>query len=153
MRNQRLRSKIIFKVPDNLPQLQVNLGGSAIRGIIGVMKHNRFVLGLSSIGFIVLVLILNLTSPMEIGPFGVLLFFTTFYLVAFGLITLGVKVFCRLALKKETFRRKDYLYTAVAGFLPIMLLMARSFGVVNVWTVSLIGLFIILVEFFIYKRV
>lgn len=153
VRDQRLRSKIIFKVPDNLPQLQVNLGGSAIRGIIGVMKHNRFVLGLSSIGFIVLVLMLNLTSPMEIGPFGVLLFFTTFYLVAFGLITLGVKVFCRLALKKETFRRKDYLYTAVAGFLPIMLLMARSFGVVNVWTVSLIGLFIILVEFFIYKRV
>ena len=81
MRDQRLRSKIIFKVPDNLPQLQVNLGGSAIRGIIGVMKHNRFVLGLSSIGFIVLVLILNLTSPMEIGPFGVLLFFTTFYSV------------------------------------------------------------------------
>ena len=33
--------------------------GSAIRGIIGVMKHNRFVLGLSSIGFIVLVFLFD----------------------------------------------------------------------------------------------
>lgn len=120
--------------------------------ILRVMKHNRIILALSLIGLAVLILMLNFTSPTEIGPLGVLLFFTTIYLVAFGLITLGMKMFYRIGLGKKNFRKKDYFYAATAGFFPIMLLMARSFGAISVWTVGLILLFIVLVEFLVCKR-
>ena len=116
------------------------------------MKHNRFVYLVSIIGLAVLILMLNLTSPTEIGPFGVLLFFTTVYLVCFGVITLIYQTFLRIALKKRSLRNKDYLYTAVFAFGPIMLLMARSFGAVNLWTVSLVVFFLILAEFLVYKK-
>ena len=116
------------------------------------MKHNRIVLYTSIIGLAALILILLFTSPMEIGPFGVLLFFTTLYLVIFGVCSLLMQAFYRLAFKRATFRNKDYLYAAVISFGPIMLLMARSFGAINVWTIGLIILFLTLAEFLVAKR-
>ena len=95
---------------------------------------------------------LNFTSPTEIGPFGVLLFFTTLYITLFSIFALILQIFYRLAYKRETFRNKDYLYAAVMAFGPIMLLMARSFGAINLWTISLIIIFIFLGEFLVAKR-
>lgn len=117
------------------------------------MKHNRIISVISIVGLAALILMLNFTSPTEIGPFGVLLFFTTVYVVAFGITTLLIQSFMRLAFKKETFRSKDYLYSAVLAFGPIMFLMARSFGAINLWTTGLICLFIFLAEFLVAKRV
>lgn len=117
------------------------------------MKHNRIIILTSIISLAVLILMLNLTSPTEIGPSGVLLFFTTVYVVIFGLTTLLIKLFYSLALKRTQFRNKDYLYAAVAAFGPVMLLMARSFGAVTIWTIGLIAFFVALVEFFVCKRV
>ena len=90
---------------------------------------------------------------MEIGPFGVLLFFTTLYVSIFGFFTLIMQAFYRLAFKREKLRNKDYLYSAVISFGPIMLLMARAFGAISLWTVSLIFFFLILTEFLVAKRV
>ena len=117
------------------------------------MKHNRIISVASIVGLVALVLMLNFTSPTEIGPFGVLLFFTTVYVVSFGVVTLIMQSFMRLAFKKETFRGKDYLYSAVLAFGPIMFLMARSFGAINLWTTGLICIFIFLAEFLVAKRV
>ena len=117
------------------------------------MKHNRIIAILSIIGLAVLTIMLIFTSPTEIGPLGVLLFFTTVYIVAFGLITLLIQTFNHFAFKKSTLRNKDYLYSAVLAFGPIMLLMARSFGAVNLWTLSLITIFLFLAEFLVAKRV
>lgn len=102
---------------------------------------------------VLLLLMLLFTSPTEIGPVGVLLFFTTVYIVSFGLVTKVMQVFLRLAYKKREFRNKDYLYAAVLAFGPIMFLMARSFGAINLWTTLLICLFIALAEFLVAKRV
>ena len=96
---------------------------------------------------------LELTSPTEIGPFGVLLFFTTVYITFFGIISLLFQVFKRIAFKKPNLRNKDYLYSAVFAFAPIMVLMARSFGAINLWTIALICLFTALAEFLVYKRI
>ena len=116
------------------------------------MKHNRVVLALSLIGLAVLVLMLNLTSPVEIGPLGVLLFFGSTYIVLFGLMVFLMKTFYRLALRRKQFRNKDYLYAAVMAFGPIMLLMARSLGAISFWIVGLVVVFLFLVVFLIYKR-
>lgn len=117
------------------------------------MKQKRIILLTTSIGLAVLFLMLTLTSPTEIGPFGVLLFFTTLYVSFFGIMTLFIQAFKRLAFKQETLKRKDYLYSAVLAFGPIMLLMARSFGAVNLWTGALIVAFLALAEFLVYKRI
>lgn len=117
------------------------------------MKHNHIISLVSIAGLAVLIVMLNFTSPTEIGPLGVLLFFTTIYLVTFGLVTLLFQSFMRLAFKKETFRGKDYLFTAIFAFGPIMFLMARSFGAINLWTIGLICLFIFLAEFLVAKRI
>ena len=117
------------------------------------MKHNHVISIISIIGLAALIMILNFTSPTEIGPLGVLLFFTTVYVVAFGIATLIMQSFVKLAFKREHFRGKDYLYAAVIAFGPIMLLMARSFGAINLWTIGLIALFLFLAEFLVAKRV
>lgn len=117
------------------------------------MKHNRIIRLISIVGLAALILMLNITSPTEIGPFGVLLFFTTLYFVIFGITTFLVQTFIRIALKKKQMKNKDYLYAAVLAFGPIMLLMARSFGAVNLWTVGLIIAFLSLAEFLVYKRI
>lgn len=116
------------------------------------MKHNRFILFISIAGLAALLTMLEFTSPTDIGPLGVLLFFTTLYIVVFGVTTLIMQSFLRLAFKKEVFRNKDYLYSAVFSFAPIMILMVRSFGAINLWTIGLTILFTVLAEFLVAKR-
>lgn len=117
------------------------------------MNKNHIILSISIIGLAALIMMLTMTSPTEIGPLGVLLFFTTVYIISFGFITLAMQSFFKLAFKRSTFRGKDYLYSAVLAFGPIMFLMARSFGAINLWTTSLIIIFIFLAEFLVAKRI
>ena len=117
------------------------------------MKHNRIILAVGIIGLAALLLMVTVTSPTEIGPLGVLLFFTTLYLVFFCVISLLFQAFVRLAFKRKELKKKDYLYSAVLAFGPIMLLMARSFGAINLWTIALIIIFLSLAEFLVYKRI
>lgn len=117
------------------------------------MKHNHFIYGISILGLAALILMLNIISPTEIGPLGVLLFFTTVYVVCFGVVTFILQAFLRIAFKKKTFRNKDYLYSAILSFGPIMLLMARSFGAISLWTVGLIFVFLTLSSFLVHKKV
>lgn len=116
------------------------------------MKHNRVIISVSAIGLAALVLMLIFTSPTENGPLGVLLFFTTLYTTIFGVFSIILQAFLHLALRKEQMRKKDYLYAAVMAFGPIMLLMARSFGAISLWTVGLIIFFLFLAEFLVAKR-
>ena len=105
------------------------------------------------IGVIALVLMLTLTSPTEIGPLGVLVFFTTLYITIFSVFSTVLQIFYRLAYKKDkTMHRKDYLSAAVLAFGPIMVMIARSFGAVNLWTIVLISLFLTLAEFLVRKK-
>ena len=104
------------------------------------------------VGAIILALFLTFTSPTEIGPLGVLVFFTTLYIVIFSVFSLIWQAFGRFAFKKTIMRRKDYLCSAVLAFGPIMVMMARSFGAINLWTLTLIALFLILAEFLVYKK-
>lgn len=116
------------------------------------MKHDRIIYTSSIVGLVALIAMLFFTSPTEIGPFGVLLFFTTVYIVCFGLVVFLMQTFLKIALKKTNFKNKDYLYAAILAFGPIMLLMARSFGAISIWTIGLIALFLILAEFLAVKR-
>ena len=128
------------------------LGGKSWLCYNKTMKHSRAIIIISIIGLAALIMMLNLSSPTEIGPFGVLLFFTTLYVVIFGFVSLIMRLFYRFAMNREVFRNKDYLYAAVISFGPIMVLMARSFGAINFWTIGLILIFLFLTEFLVMKR-
>ena len=129
------------------------LGNRTKCAIISIMKRNRVVALVTMIGLAALIIMLIFTSPTELGPLGVLVFFTTLYVTVFGFIALVLRAFYRLAFNRNNFRNKDYLYSAVMAFGPIMMLMARAFGAVSLWTVVLIILFLALAEFLVYKRV
>lgn len=117
-----------------------------------VMKHNRGVLSVGITSFAALALLLNLTSPSDLGPAGVLLFFICLYVLIFSIITTIWKLYYKMALGRAVFRVKDYLYSAILSFAPVMLLIARSFLSINFLVVFLIGMFIGLAELFVAKR-
>ena len=116
------------------------------------MKLSQVISIISITGLAALILMLNSTSPTEIGPVGVLVFFTTLYVSIFGIFTAIMRLFYRLAFKKDTLKNKDYLYTAILAFGPIMMLMVRSFGAINLWTIGLVIIFLVLAEFLAVKR-
>lgn len=117
------------------------------------MKRNHIIVLVSIIGLAALTMILNLLSPTEIGPVGVLLFFTTLYMTVFCILVLAMQAFLFFFMRKTKLRGKDYLCAAVLSFGPIMVLMARSFGAINPLTIGLIFAFLFLAEFLVYKKV
>ena len=105
---------------------------------------------LSLLAAVILLVMLNFTTPTGIGPFGVLVFFTTFYVLMFGVSMLLVKIVTKLLGK--SLGRKQYLYGAVIAFGPIMLMLAQSLGSVSVTTVALVVVFVLLGCFLVNKR-
>ncbi len=112
-------------------------------------KH--LVLVSSLIAAVILLVMLNFTTPTEIGPFGVLLFFAIFYVLVFGVAVGVVKMFVKLLGKKMG--KKNYLYAAVIAFGPIILMLMQSLGQVNLLTLALVVLFVLLGCFLVNKRV
>lgn len=106
------------------------------------------VLSLASV--VVLLLMLNFTTPTGVGPLGVLVFFVAIYLLMFGIFTLLVKFFGRILGRKPS--RKQYFYSVVLAFGPIMLLLAQSLGSMSFLTIGLMVVFEFLACFLIKKR-
>lgn len=114
---------------------------------------NRFIYLISLVAMVVLLVMMNLTTPAEVGPLGVLVFFTTIYLVMFGIMVGLVSIFRKIAGRRGAMHRKDYAYALALALAPIMLLLAHSIG--TVWWLSLGGVIIAtaLLLFVISKRV
>ncbi len=137
-----------IKVPDNSPLCSQ----FSYEVCYNTVMVNRLITILSLVGFAVMMVMLNFTTPAEIGPLGVLVFFTTIYMTVFGLAVLLVRAFSRMNGRKGVLRRKDYCYAAVGAFAPILLLLAQSFGSLSIWTVLLTVAFVFLGCFAISKR-
>ena len=110
----------------------------------------RLIPVLSLAAAIVLLVMLNFTTPAGVGPPGVLVFFGSGYLLMYGIAYLVVKVFA--AVGRHRMGRKQYLYAAVLAFGPIMLLLAQSLGSVSFLTVGLMVIFVFLACFLISKK-
>lgn len=114
---------------------------------------NRFIFLVSLVAVVVLLVMMNLTTPAEVGPLGVLVFFTTVYIVMIGVMVGVVAIFRRISGKRGKMQRKDYAYALALALGPIMLLLAHSIG--TVWWLSLSGVVIAiaLICFVISKKV
>lgn len=105
---------------------------------------------ISLIAAVILLIMLNFTTPTGIGPFGVLVFFTTFYVLMFGLAVGIVRIFAKLLGRKMG--RKEYLYGVVIAFGPIILMLAQSIGSISLLTLALTVVFVLLGCFLVGKR-
>lgn len=101
--------------------------------------NRKIILPSTLVATLVLLLLMNFTTPNEIGPLGVLVFFTMFYIVMFGVMDVIVLVVRRFLLKKReklakrkdgkiARERREYFLAAVLAFFPVLILVFRSAG-------------------------
>ncbi len=107
---------------------------------------------LGVIALVILLVMLNYTTPTMVGPFGVLVFFTTVYTLFFSIILGLWRIFRRILAKKGPLKRKDYMCVGVVAFAPIMLLLMQAFGSINIFTAIGVGFFVFLGCFLVIKR-
>lgn len=104
---------------------------------------------LSFLAAVIILLMVNFTTPAGIGPLGLLVFFASCYMVVLGIALLIVKIFMKLLGKPV--ERRSYLYAAVIAFGPIMLLLIQSLGALSPFTISIVIVLVFLVCFLINK--
>lgn len=120
---------------------------------------NKILLIVSVFAFIVLLMMMFLTSPSQVGPVGVLVFFTISYLFFLGLAVLGCKLFFLLRGKLNrakaagNIEKKSLRYGMVVAIAPVALLLAGSLSGITVWEVLLIGILEILLCFLTSRNV
>ncbi len=157
-----LRPKVTMFLPDNSPILAwIGLEGNGCisRSLsclfelsvwYNELMPKRLIPVSCLIAAVILLVMLNFTTPASVGPLGVLVFFTTFYVLVFGLAVGAVKVFTKLA--GGQMGKKGYLYGAVIAFGPILLMLAQSLGSISWPTIALTGVFVLLGCFLVSKR-
>ena len=115
------------------------------------VMFNRLISFASLIAVVIILAMINLTTPTEVGPLGVLVFFIMVYLVVLGVVNLLVIFFRRMMGHKERTRKENY-FAAMIAFGPVMLLLTQSFGVLNLATIAMTVMFVVLGCFVISKR-
>lgn len=110
----------------------------------------RLIPVMSLLAAVALLLMLNFTTPVDVGPLGVLVFFLACYVLMLGIALLLVRIFMKILGKPMG--HKGYLYGAIIAFGPIMLLLAQSLGSMSPFTVALMLIFVFLACFLVNKR-
>lgn len=94
---------------------------------------DKVLLVFSAVAFVILLSMMLLFSPSEVGPFGVLVFFILCYVLFLGLAVLCCRLFFVLRgrldkTKSGNSKKKSYYYGLVIALAPILLLVCSSFG-------------------------
>ena len=113
---------------------------------------NRLMFLFSLVAVIVILAMINFTTPTSVGPLGVLVFFIMIYVVVFAIVNFLVSLFSKVSEKKGGQRKERYL-AAMISFGPIMLLLVQSVGSLNIFTGVGVLFFVALGCFVIKKRV
>lgn len=107
------------------------------------------------LGFLVFWM-LNVTSPLNIGPAGILGVFLLFYVfslsVFFLAIGLVVKLLPRIGVRAKLELKKVYYLATIVAFLPVFLLALNSIGQLSIVDVILVCGFVLVAGFYIVRR-
>lgn len=112
---------------------------------------------------IVIAAVVNITSPSDMGPFGILLFFASAYGFFMGLFYVLLFFLKRVTLRLNISPAKKagietvtslrlYYYSTVIALFPVIYIGMQSMGSVGIFEMALLVLFEILACFFVYKR-
>ncbi|MBR3164094.1 hypothetical protein IKF15_02210 [Candidatus Saccharibacteria bacterium] len=99
----------------------------------------------SAIAACLAIVMMFLTVPTEIGPVGVLVFFTLIYIAGLALAVFGCRLFFWLRGKLNRAKvggekRKSYYYGLVLAMAPVLFLACGSFGGVTWIDLGLVAL-------------
>lgn len=109
----------------------------------------------------VVLLLLNVTTPSGIGPFGVLLFLATVYIALVSFLYVGLSTFwatlrtilrIRTTSKGQVSHMKLYYFSSVLALVPVILLGIQSVGGVKLSDILLVVIFEVLACLYVYKR-
>lgn len=102
-----------------------------------------------------LVLAMN-TSPLRVGPAGILLAFVLLYVGAVGILYTLLRTFMRLLAVVgkpwEITQKKSYYAVSIAALAPVFLLALHSIGQLELKDFVLVFLFVAAATFFLVKR-
>lgn len=116
------------------------------------------------LSFCLLLFLLNITTPANAGPFGILAILIFAYLISLGFMTLflyiiglfaakvSALVVTRKPIEKLSFRQA-YIYSTVFAAVPIMLIGLQSVGSVGVYEILLIVFFVAIGVLYISKKI
>ena len=119
---------------------------------------DKLLLIFSAISFVFLVAMMFLFSPSDVGPLGVLVFFTMCYVLFLGLAVLCCRLFFILRAKLDktksgNTRKKSYYYGLVIALAPILLLVSGSFGGVSFLEIGLVLMLEVLLCFLVSRNI
>jgi hypothetical protein len=119
------------------------------------LKHLIYFAPFMSFG--ALFLVLNLTSPLDMGPAGILLVFALLYLFLLSslyvLLLLVVALIVRFGIIKQPLKkRKLYYITSVISLGPVFLLALNSIGQLDFKDFALVILLVAVACFYITRR-
>lgn len=124
----------------------------------------RIVAVTTLVSLCLLIVLLNLTAPTTVGPFGILAVFIFSYLSSLGVMTyllygsswliahLSSAFTVRKPLTTMSFRNA-YYYSTVVALAPVMLIGLRSVGSIGVYEVVLVAIFTAVGCVYITKRI
>jgi hypothetical protein len=111
-----------------------------------------------------LLLLLNITAPTSVGPFGILAVFIFSYLASLGICTyliffvsrlvtyLSVTLTVKKPISALTFR-DAYYYSTVVAIAPVMLVGLQSVNAIGIYEYGLVALFVVIGWLYITKRI
>ena len=102
---------------------------------------------------IVLIIVLQITTPSTIGPLGILIVFILMYVSALSVLTFFLfglsKVISRLSASFTVAKpihalslRRAYYFSSILALAPVMIIGMQSVGEIGVYEVMLVALFI-----------
>lgn len=117
----------------------------------------------SIVAVILLVIVLQATTPATIGPLGILFVFILMYMSVLGALTflifgasqLTAKVSAAVTVKKPLRAlglRRSYYYSSVLALAPVMFVGMQSVGEVGLYDVLLVFIFVVIACVYITKR-
>lgn len=118
----------------------------------------KIILASMVIGALGVLLIMNLTTPATIHPFGLLVFFVCVYAVVLGLMTsllyLSQQVFRKISNKRQadTSLVAAYEYATIVALGPVILLALQTVGELQLIDVVFTTIFVLLGCFYVSKR-
>lgn len=113
----------------------------------------NLLIGISSlISLVILVVMLFTTTPMMVGPLGIMLAFVLLYVLVFGIITWVMNLFLKVVFLKNRTTQTDYFMAGIIAMYPIMLLILVASSVTNLLVLIFLPAIFVGLLFFVFTK-
>lgn len=113
-------------------------------------------MGLPFVWLAAIFIVFNFTSPLRVGPAGILLVFALFYAfissLMFALLRIGLAVWVRVTGKADISSRRLYYLASVVAFGPVFLIALNTLSRLGIVEVILVLLLVGIGSFYVLRR-